>query len=143
MFRTSLATLAFSIASCGVAAAQSLELNWHTIDGGGGRSSNSTGGLILSGTFGQPDAGATMTGGPFALTGGFWAGAVPPSAPCVGDLDGDKQVGQSDLGILLASYSLCPGQPGYSPAAGALAGDPCVTQADLGVLLASYGTLCP
>src|SRR3990172_5053935 len=46
------------------------DLSWHTIDGGGVM--RSTGGdFELSGTIGQPDAGA-MSGGNFTLTGGFW-----------------------------------------------------------------------
>lgn len=139
--RRILLVIALAGAACGTAAAQSLELSWHTIDGGGGKSTAA--GLTLNGTFGQPDAGATMTDGQFTLTGGFWAATFEAPTPCPGDLDGDGKVGQSDLGILLASYGLCPGQPGYSSAAGGLAGDPCVTQADLGVLLANYGMTCP
>jgi hypothetical protein len=54
---------------------------WHTIDGGGG---TSTGGVYsVSGTIGQPDAGA-MSGGPFTLHGGFWgivAAVQTPNAP--------------------------------------------------------------
>jgi len=46
------------------------DLSWHTVDGGGVM--RSTGGdFELSGTIGQPDAGA-MSGGDFTLTGGFW-----------------------------------------------------------------------
>mgnify|MGYP001585758686 CR=1 FL=1 len=46
------------------------DLSWHTVDGGGVM--RSTGGdFELSGTIGQPDAGA-MSGGNFSLTGGFW-----------------------------------------------------------------------
>src|SRR3990172_7296677 len=46
------------------------DLSWYTIDGGG--EMRSTGGdFELSGTIGQPDAGA-MSGGDFTLTGGFW-----------------------------------------------------------------------
>lgn len=49
---------------------QSYSIDWHTIDGGGG---TSTGGVYqVSGTIGQADVG-TMSGGPFSLTGGFWA----------------------------------------------------------------------
>lgn len=41
------------------------------MDGGGG---TSTGGVYaVSGTLGQPDAGATMRGGAYNLKGGFWA----------------------------------------------------------------------
>ncbi|HTY86997.1 MAG TPA: hypothetical protein VMB80_05995 [Candidatus Acidoferrum sp.] len=55
----------------GIVRAQSYSINWFTIDGGGG---TSTGGMYsVSGTIGQADAGAQMTGGNFALTGGFWA----------------------------------------------------------------------
>lgn len=47
------------------------KIDWWTIDGGGG---TSTGGVYsVSGTIGQPDAGPTMTGGNFAITGGFWS----------------------------------------------------------------------
>lgn len=41
------------------------------MDGGGG---NSTSGVYsVSGTIGQPDAGAAMTNGQYSVTGGFWA----------------------------------------------------------------------
>ena len=51
------------------------DLSWHTIDGGGVM--RSTGGdFELSGTIGQPDAGA-MSGGDFTLTGGFWFEVLP------------------------------------------------------------------
>lgn len=50
---------------------QSYSIDWSTIDGGGG---TSTGGVYsVSGTIGQPDAGAVMTGGSFSVNGGFWA----------------------------------------------------------------------
>lgn len=42
---------------------------WWTADGGGGQSSGD--GYRLSGTAGQPDAGA-MAGGSYRLDGGFW-----------------------------------------------------------------------
>ena len=49
------------------------DLSWSTLDGGGGQSS--AGHYTLDGTIGQPDAGA-LTGGVYALTGGFWGGAA-------------------------------------------------------------------
>ena len=56
------------IAFCICAEAQ-YSLDWSTVDGGGGAS---TGGVYaVSGTIGQPDAGA-MSGGNFTLQGGFW-----------------------------------------------------------------------
>ncbi len=53
---------------------------------------------------------------------------------CPADLNGDGTVGQSDLGILLASYGRNAG--------GDLDGDGDTDQADLGALLAVYGTDC-
>ena len=56
----------------GNATAQTFSIDWHTIDGGGGASVG--GSFSLSGTIGQPDARVQpMTGGAFALSGGFWA----------------------------------------------------------------------
>ena len=58
-----------------VAVDPTYDLTWHTIDGGGVM--RSTGGNFeLSGTIGQPDAGA-MSGGNFTLNGGFWFEVVP------------------------------------------------------------------
>lgn len=58
--------------------------------------------------------------------------------PIKGDINGDGKVDQQDLGILLASYDLCEGQPGYLAVAD-IDGDKCVNQKDLGILLAFYG----
>jgi len=64
------------------AIAQQYSIDWHTVDGGGG---TSTGGVYsVSGTVGQPDANTTaMTGGPYSVTGGFWAiyAVQTPGAP--------------------------------------------------------------
>jgi hypothetical protein len=52
------------------------EINWSTIDAGGGRS---TGGVyVITGTIGQPDA-ALSSGGSYALAGGFWSAFVVQS----------------------------------------------------------------
>jgi len=60
---------------------QSYSIDWYTVDGGGGIS---TGGVYaVSGTIGQPDAGA-MSGGNYTLQGGFWgiiAAVQMPGAP--------------------------------------------------------------
>ena len=48
------------------------QIDWYTIDGGGGRSTG--GAFILEGTIGQPDAG-NMIGGSYTLAGGFWPGS--------------------------------------------------------------------
>ena len=49
------------------------ELAWYTIAGGASLSSG--GSLALEGSLGQPAAGA-LSGGAYAIQGGFWAGAV-------------------------------------------------------------------
>ncbi len=71
-----------SVAAGGLSAfAQPYSIDWSTIDGGGG---TSTGGVYsVTGTIGQPDAGA-MSGGNYTLQGGFWgvvAAVQTPGAP--------------------------------------------------------------
>ena len=48
-------------------------LEWWTVDTGGGTSAGAA--YTLSGTLGQPDAGA-MSGDSYRLEGGFWGGAL-------------------------------------------------------------------
>src|SRR2546430_2364390 len=72
------AALATSLAAAH-AGAQTYDLSWYTIDGGGGTSSGGV--FVLSGTIGQPDAG-TMTGGIYELRGGFWPGAAGMPTGC-------------------------------------------------------------
>ncbi len=72
-----LVVLAALLLVASVAAAQTgggYDLTWHTVDGGGGVVSK--GDYALSGTVGQPDAGAALVGGDYTLSGGFWSGAV-------------------------------------------------------------------
>lgn len=96
-----------------------------------------------------------------SLGGSFASVTLPPDMPdrlfrlrttpttielvCVhpADLTSDGKIDQADLGLLLSTYGLCPGDPGYVPQAGNLGGDACVTQTDLGALLSVYGTSCP
>jgi hypothetical protein len=64
----------------GTAKAQNYSIDWYKTAGGGG---TSTGGVYaVSGSIGQPDAGA-MTGGNYSLTGGFWSliAVQTPGAP--------------------------------------------------------------
>jgi len=51
--------------------AQNYAIDWHKIAGGGGISTGA--GYTVSGTIGQPDTGNAMTGGNYALVGGFWS----------------------------------------------------------------------
>ena len=58
--------------------AQNFSLDWFKVAGGGG---TSTGGVYaVSGTIGQPDAGA-MSGGNYSLIGGFWGAVIPVQTP--------------------------------------------------------------
>ncbi len=93
---TSIATVILGLALAPAAIAQDFDLSWHTIDGGG-EMFTSGGGFELSGTIGQPDAGA-MVGGEFELVGGFWAiaaGDSPPCDPC--DMNCDGTVNAFDI----------------------------------------------
>jgi hypothetical protein len=53
------------------ASAQSYNISWYKVAGGGGTSSG--GQYSLSGTIGQPDASGALSGGNYSVTGGFWA----------------------------------------------------------------------
>jgi hypothetical protein len=59
---------------------------------------------------------------------------------CVGDIDGDGDTDQGDLGELLAAYGSCQGDDNWNAAAD-LDNDGCVAQSDLGVLLSDYGCM--
>jgi hypothetical protein len=117
------------------APADDFDLDWWTFDGGG--EMWTTGGdFELSGTIGQPDASTVpMTGGDFELTGGFWVETIGET-PCEGDLDGDGDTDQSDLGILLADWGCDDPANGC---AGDLNADDKTDQSDLGILLADWG----
>ena len=63
------------------AAAQPYSIDWFKVAGGGGSSTN--GQYSVSGTIGQPDAGA-ISGGSYSVVGGFWAivsAVQTPGAP--------------------------------------------------------------
>jgi hypothetical protein len=62
-------SLSFLIHSSAIA--QTCSIDWFTIDGGGGMSTNAQ--YSVSGTIGQPDAIAAMSGGNYSVTGGFWS----------------------------------------------------------------------
>jgi hypothetical protein len=97
---------------------------------GGGTTVSSGGDYELVATVGQPDAGG-MSGGHYDLDGGFWVVESDAPEPCPGDLDGDGDTDQSDLGILLAAWGIDDG--------GDLDGDNDTDQSDLGILLADWG----
>lgn len=84
--------------------AQNYSIDWFTIDGGGG---TSTGGVYsVSGTIGQPDAGA-MSGGNYSLIGGFWGGIVAVQT------DGAPKLHIENLLNGTARISWTPNTPGF------------------------------
>jgi hypothetical protein len=80
--KTKIALSAIIASAALQALAQSYSIDWYTIAGGGGTSTNAQ--YSLSGTIGQPDANPQpMTGGNYSLTGGFWSlfAVQTPGAP--------------------------------------------------------------
>ncbi len=130
------AVLAVALGFVSSARAQTYDLSWYTVDGGGDMWT-SGGTYELSGTIGQPDAGVVMTGGDFELVGGFWAAG----APCTlnGDLNYDGTIDLLDLSQLLANFGTLGGAT-YED--GDLNGDGAVDLIDLSELLIGFGTSC-
>lgn len=85
------------------AGAQPYEIDWYSIDGGGGVLGGGSGGgsYELSGTIGQSDASDALAGSTYTLTGGFWAGLAPPLAEC-NPADVAEPLGQLDLADISA-----------------------------------------
>jgi len=115
----------------------SFDLSWYTVDSGGGTSSSASG-LEITGTVGQPDASAqaAMTGGNFALTGGFWAFA---GSPCTAfapvDFDRDCDVDLDDLAVFESCLSgpMVPRVSSPACQAADLDGDNDVDERDFGI----------
>ena len=123
-----LATGAVALAPLG---SGDFDLSWRTMDGGGGSSIG--GAFALAGTVGQPDAGppSSMTGGDFALTGGFWS-----RRPCPEDLSGNGVVDFEDILEVLPHW----GEDGSM--GGDINGDGIVNFEDILAVLTAWGP-CP
>lgn len=110
------------------------DLEWHTVDGGGGASNG--GSFLVTGTIGQPDAEATLTGGTWTVSGGFWTGDGATVLPCPTDVDDSGDIGFGDLLAVLAAWGTCEACPED------IDGDGLVGFNDLIQVLASWGP-CP
>jgi hypothetical protein len=125
---TRLITVALGWMTASVATAQPFDLSWHTSDGGGAMWTTG-GNFELSGTIGQPDAGALMTGGVFELIGGFWP--IPAAPPVItGDINCDGTYGYLSFGdinpfvLYLSNFSAWQATyPGCDPRNGDINGD--------------------
>lgn len=102
--RPSLIALFSPLALTAAVLAQTYDLSWSTIDGGG--ATFSTGGAYsLGGTSGQPDAGSLttpMSGGAFTLVGGFW-----PAAGGTCTLAGDMNLDGARDGVDVQGFVNC------------------------------------
>jgi hypothetical protein len=114
---------AILVTACAVTVQADWTLDWHTIDGGGGRSAG--GAFELTGTIGQPDASTPLAGGPYQLTGGFWVSDA--AASTAGDMNCDGVVTFQDINpFVLYLSNLGAWQvlhPGCPPANGDINGD--------------------
>jgi hypothetical protein len=110
-----------------VHASADYDLSWFTIDSGGDMWTTGSG-FELSGTIGQPDAGAVvMTGGGFELIGGFWPVISTGPSVCAGDLNCDGQISFGDINpfvLYLSNNTLWQATyPGCNPLNGDINGD--------------------
>jgi hypothetical protein len=109
--RASLGAAMLAVLCAAGSAKAQVAVNWYTFDGGSGTSSGGV--LVVRGTAGQPDAGTVMTGGIFAVTGGFWAGIGVASGCGSADFNCDGDVGtDADITAYFACLSgICPPAP--------------------------------
>ncbi|MEK6676223.1 MAG: hypothetical protein AABZ47_11300 [Planctomycetota bacterium] len=85
------------------------DLTWSTIDSGGEMFSTGNG-YELGGTIGQADAGE-LTGGTYAVTGGFWSVGIPCVCQLYADIIQSCVVDVDDLICLLNGFAVfadCP-----------------------------------
>ncbi len=109
------------------------EITWYSIDAGGGESAG--GAFTLAGTIGQPEAGPELSGGPFTLRGGFWAG-VNSDLPCPADLTGDGVLNFFDVSAFLTAFN------NHAPLAD-FTGDGNYNFFDVSLFLQSFVAGCP
>lgn len=105
------------------------QINWYTVDGGGGASSGGT--YQLTGTIGQPDA--DYSGGePYELLGGFWIGGPL----CIVDLQDLAQFAAHWLEVSCdAGNNYCEGAD--------LNGEDGVNLEDMRLLANEWLNICP
>ena len=87
----------------GGVAGHDFDIDWSSLDSGGGVSA--VDGYELHGTTGQPDT-ASLAAADFVLTGGFWAAEGGPRPPCAADCDGDLALTIDDFICFQVSFAV-------------------------------------
>lgn len=136
-FRCAFTTVTLIACLAGKARAQTYDVPWFVVDAGGTDFCEG-GGHEIAGSIGLPTAFTEMTGGGYELVGGFWN--VEVAIPCIGDIEGDRDVDLQDLAFLLAHFGQTSGA---LFADGDVEGDGDVDLQDLAFLLANFGLSCP
>ena len=125
--------------------AQTYDVSFWTVDGGG-TAGTSAGAFRVSGTAGQPDAGAIAIGTPYAATGGLWSVDFLPTSIATVDLSVTKTDGQATaVPGLTVTYTIVVSNAGPAAASGASLVDvlpPELTDAAW-TCSASPGSSCP
>ncbi len=83
--------------------AQTYDVKWNTLDGGGGSCTGGSFELVC--TIGQPDAGsasAPLTGGTFELVGGYWTSSSV--CECAGDMNLDGVRNGADIQTFVGCF---------------------------------------
>jgi uncharacterized repeat protein (TIGR01451 family) len=108
---------------CGLVRAQTYDVSWHTVDGGGAQGLTA-GPYGLAGTAGQPDAVPAIGGGLYVVAGGFWVAFLPSGGGGQADLAITKTDGQTTAvpGTAVA-YTITVTNNGPDTAVGALVTD--------------------
>jgi hypothetical protein len=88
------------------------DVTWHTVDGGGVMWATGNG-YKVGGTIGQPDAGK-LSGGAYAVTGGFWA--LAPACPTPNPPLAEPSVPHAGFGTRVRYMSFTGGTPGAQEA---------------------------
>jgi hypothetical protein len=77
LFSSVASVIILMLAWCASSPAQSYSIDWYKIAAGGGSSTNAQ--FTLSGTIGQAEAGGPLSGGAYAVSGGFWTVSTVPT----------------------------------------------------------------
>lgn len=130
---------AASILSLVPAAHAQLQIDWFTIDGGGGTSSG--GSISITGTIGQHDTAASV-GGAIACAGGFWPAFTPTGPACYPNCDGSTVAPTLTANDFLCFINAYAAANPYANCDGS-SGSPILTANDFLCFLNAFANGCP